>query len=93
MKNPQDETAKKIMETAVPLFAEKGYKGVTVREILQATGVGNIGAISAYFGGKRELYLAILREHFKNAHRLADMINQKESSRLSARLTKLLPIL
>ena len=76
----QDDTAKKIIAAAVPLFADKGYAGVSVREIIQATGIGNIGAISYYFGGKRELYLAILREHFKNAHRLADMINQKESS-------------
>lgn len=51
-----------------------------MREILQAAQVGNIGAISYYFGGKRELYLEILREHFKNAHKIADAINQKESS-------------
>lgn len=75
-----DETAKKILAEATKLFAEKGYKGVSVREILQAAQVGNIGAISYYFGGKRELYLAILREHFKNAHKIADAINKRESS-------------
>ena len=80
MENFQDDTARRIIEVATPLFADKGYAGVSVREIIQATGIGNIGAISYYFGGKRELYLAILREHFKNAHRLADAINQRESS-------------
>ena len=80
MEQFKDDTAKKILIEATKLFAEKGYKGVSVREILQAAEVGNIGAISYYFGGKRELYLAILREHFKNAHKIADVINQKESS-------------
>ena len=80
METIQDDTAKKIIAAATKLFADKGYAGVSVREIIQAAGIGNIGAISYYFGGKRELYLAILREHFKNAHRLADAINQKESS-------------
>ena len=76
----QDDTAKKIIAAAVPLFADKGYKGVSVREILQTAEVGNIGAISYYFGGKRELYIAILREHFQHAHRLAEAINQNEWS-------------
>jgi len=72
-----DETAKKILTVATKLFAERGYKGVSVREILQSADVGNIGAISYYFGDKRELYLEILREHFKNAHKIADAINKK----------------
>ena len=80
METFQDDTAKKILAEATKLFAEKGYKGVSVREILQAAEVGNIGAISYYFGGKRELYIAVLREHFQHAHRLAEAINQNEWS-------------
>ena len=80
MEQVKDDTAKKILDEATKLFAERGYAGVSVREIIQAAQVGNIGAISYYFGGKRELYLAILREHFQNAHRLAVTINQKETS-------------
>ena len=80
MEQVKDDTAKKILTEATKLFAERGYAGVSVREIIQAAEVGNIGAISYYFGGKRELYLAILREHFQNAHRLAVKINQKETS-------------
>ena len=80
MESIQDDTAKKIIAAAVPLFADKGYKGVSVREILQAAEVGNSGAISYYFGGKRELYIAILREHFQHAHQLAEAINQNEWS-------------
>ena len=80
MNQLKDDTEKKIFAEATKLFAERGYKGVSVREILQAAEVGNIGAISYYFGGKRELYLEILYEHFKNAHKIADVINQKESS-------------
>ncbi len=55
MENLQDDTARRIIEMATPLFADKGYAGVSVREI-------------------------ILRKHLKNAHRLADAINQRESS-------------
>lgn len=80
MENLQDDTSKKILDAATKLFAERGFADVTVREILQAAQVGNIGAISYYFGGKRELYLAILREHFKQAHHLADAINRRERS-------------
>ena len=80
MEQVKDDTAKKILTEATKLFAERGYAGVSVREIIQAAQVGNIGAISYYFGGKRELYLTILREHFQNAHRLAVRINQKETS-------------
>lgn len=60
-----DSTAEKIVQAAERLFAEKGYAAVSVRQITKAAGISNVGAVSYYFGGKRELYLHILRAHFR----------------------------
>lgn len=49
----------KILKTAVKLFAHKGFDGVSIREICKEADV-NICMISYYFGGKKELYNAIV---------------------------------
>lgn len=67
--------AENILNAATILFAEKGYAEVSVREIIQAANAKSIAEISRRFGGKRELYLAVLREHFKNVHNLAENIS------------------
>ncbi len=50
----------KLIEAAMPLFPQKGYSGVSIREIADAAGV-NSAAISYYFGGKEGLYGAVLQ--------------------------------
>ena len=56
----KDENTKgKILSVATKLFAEKGFDGVGIRELCQEAGV-NISMISYYFGGKKELYQAII---------------------------------
>ena len=49
----------KLIEAAMPLFPEKGFAGVSIREIADAAGV-NSASISYYFGGKEGLYEAVL---------------------------------
>lgn len=49
----------RILAVAAKLFAEKGYDGVGVREICAKSGV-NVSMVSYYFGGKEELYNALL---------------------------------
>lgn len=44
-----------ILAQAVQLFSQKGYEGVSVREIAEASDC-NLAAISYYFGGKEKLY-------------------------------------
>ena len=63
MKNEKESesTKSKILETAVKLFAHKGFDAVSVREICKQAGV-NLCLISYYFGGKQELYNAILND-------------------------------
>lgn len=52
-----------LITIATPLFAEKGFKGVSVREIASVAGV-NVSMISYYFGDKEGLYGAVLNEQF-----------------------------
>lgn len=61
-----------IISATTPLFAEKGFTGVGVRELSIAAGV-NISMISYYFGGKQGLYAAVLNEQFATLHRVAEL--------------------
>jgi len=53
-------TQEKIFISALLLFAEKGYRGTTVRDICKNAGSANINSINYYFGGKEKLYRNIL---------------------------------
>ena len=52
-------TRDKILESAIRLFAEKGFSGTTTREIAEKAGV-NEALIFRYFSKKRDLYSAII---------------------------------
>lgn len=58
----------KLIDSATPLFAWKGYAGVSIRELAKAADV-NSAMISYYFGGKEGLYAAVLDLHL--AHLLS----------------------
>jgi AcrR family transcriptional regulator len=62
----------RIFLAAERLFAERGFDGVSVRDIVQAAEV-NLAAVSYYFGSKSELLLAVFRRRTKelNGERLA----------------------
>lgn len=55
-----EETRRRLMEAALPVFARDGYDGVSTRRIAEAAGA-NVAAIAYHFGGKRGLYLAVAR--------------------------------
>jgi TetR/AcrR family transcriptional regulator len=61
-----------LIEATTPLFAEKGFNGVGVRELATAAGV-NLSMISYYFGGKEGLYAAVLNEQFTTLRRVAEL--------------------
>jgi len=56
-------TKDRILDEAEVLFAQKGYRGVTVREITQEAGC-NLASVNYYFGSKRDLYLEVFRSRW-----------------------------
>ncbi|MEK6247304.1 MAG: TetR family transcriptional regulator, partial [Planctomycetales bacterium] len=52
----RDETRERILHSAGEVFAAKGYKDATVRDICQKAGV-NVASINYYFGDKERLYI------------------------------------
>jgi AcrR family transcriptional regulator len=59
------DTRDRVLAAAGPVFAEKGYRDATVREICTRAGV-NVAAVNYYFGDKERLYV----ESLKQAHRM-----------------------
>jgi TetR/AcrR family transcriptional regulator len=62
--HPQDnEVAERIMANALPLFADHGYSGVSMRAIAAAAGL-TIGTLYHYFSNKEALYLGVLQASY-----------------------------
>lgn len=55
------ETRQRIMEAATRLFAEHGFKHVTVRDICRVAGA-NLAAVNYYFRDKSGLYEEVIRK-------------------------------
>ncbi len=62
---PED-ARKKIVRAAGEVFADKGYRGATVREICRKADVG-VGAINYHFGDKEHLFAAVFEDVFSKA--------------------------
>ena len=66
----------RLIEAALTIFGEHGFKGASTRSIAGAAGT-NIASIPYYFGGKEGLYLAV-------AGHIADQITSRMGAGLSA---------
>lgn len=55
-----ESTKKRLFLAGIRVFARKGFKAATVREICREAKAGNINSVSYYFGSKEGLYNAIL---------------------------------
>jgi len=62
--NMTDVTQQRVLEAAEQVFAEKGFKAASIREISKKARA-NVAAINYYFGDKERLYI----EAVKYAHR------------------------
>lgn len=56
-----DERREEILRVAAELFASEPYSSVSVTAVAERAGVSR-ALVSHYFGGKRELYLTVLKE-------------------------------
>ena len=56
-----EDTRRRILETALEIFAAEGYEGASTRLLAERAGV-NLPAIQYYFGSKEGLYRAVI-EH------------------------------
>jgi AcrR family transcriptional regulator len=59
--NRGTETRERVLQAAGEVFAERGFKAATVREICRQADTG-LAAVNYYFGSKEKLYLAVLED-------------------------------
>ncbi len=72
----REESCESILDAAEELFAQRGYHGVTLREIAKASGA-DTSLLHYYFGTKDALFKAVIE-------RRADMVNNSRMASLDA---------
>lgn len=60
------ETRERLITTAERLFAAEGVNGVSLREIVRASGARNVTALQYHFGDRRGLLRAVLERHHRD---------------------------
>ena len=60
----KEDVRNRILDVAETLFCERGFEGVSVRELTAAAGC-NLAAVNYYFGGKDKLYAEMFRRQFE----------------------------
>ncbi len=80
--NNMSHSAAKILNAAIDLFASDNFNAVSIKQIAVASGV-NSALISYYFGGKKNLYQAVLNTQSEVFFHLIDNIRTMEISPLS----------
>ena len=75
MGNKGEKTKERIRTEAYKLFAQKGFKEVTMTDICGKTGLSR-GGLYRYYSGTGEIFAEILSQEYK----IADRIDRKESA-------------
>jgi AcrR family transcriptional regulator len=60
---PRDQVRTRVLAAAAQVFAERGFAGATTDQVAAAAGFTK-GAVYSNFGGKPELFAAVLAEQF-----------------------------
>lgn len=69
--NQDRETRDRLLNAACALFADRGFKKVTVREICQAANA-NVAAVNYHFGDKLGLYRELLQRAIDGMRRVTE---------------------
>lgn len=59
-----NKTKQKLLESALDIFAEEGFKSATVQQIVGRAGA-NVSAINYHFGNKANFYAEAVVHHIK----------------------------
>src|SRR5664279_1714199 len=59
---PAAATRSRLIDAATVEFAQRGFGGARIREIVARAGT-NLAAVNYHFGGKEALYAAVLEHH------------------------------
>jgi len=73
-KAPVRNGKERILDAAEQLFAQRGFYGVSLRDITRSAGV-DVALVGYHFGGKRELFAAVFE-------RRAEVLNRERLERL-----------
>jgi AcrR family transcriptional regulator len=76
VKRGKQETREQLLKAAMELFAEKGYRGTSVRNVASKAGV-TTGAFYSNFRSKRDIYIAIIDEITNTIQNIVDEITQE----------------
>jgi AcrR family transcriptional regulator len=78
-----EDTCKRLIDRATELFATRGLEGTTIRDLAEAAGV-NVAAVHYHFGGKQELYAAVVRNVFSTTAQLRELLEDEIRSAKAA---------
>jgi len=73
------DTKERLIETASKLFAERGFDGASVRDIVRSCGV-NLGAVTYHFGSKEGLFAAVVARKIEPFQRIGEEILRSKGS-------------
>lgn len=76
MGNKGEKTKEKIRQASYLLFAQKGFKAVTMTDICERTGLSR-GGLYRYYSGTEQIFSEILSEEYV----IADRIERQESAK------------
>ncbi|MBW1781140.1 MAG: CerR family C-terminal domain-containing protein [Deltaproteobacteria bacterium] len=65
-------TKERLFSAAIKIFAQRGYRQATVRDICRLAGAANVNAVNYYFGSKERLYRSVLETMFAEIQKRSD---------------------
>src|SRR5258708_34812349 len=74
------DTRDRVLQVAQALFAERGYRGASLRDIAKRIGI-KAPSLLHHFPSKQQLYIAVLEKMFENLEDAANAVAWGRESR------------